>query len=65
MRPHRASAGAIVASALLPPLGVFLDRGPGRDFWLATGLTVVGFLPGMAFALHSVLLRQDRTPQPA
>jgi len=53
-----------VAAALLPPLGVHLDRGPGRDFWLSVGLTVFGFLPGMAFALHTVLLRRDRTPLP-
>lgn len=47
--------GPIVAAVLLPPLGVYLARGPGRDFWIATGLTVLGFLPGIGFALWSVL----------
>ncbi|AJP73926.1 YqaE/Pmp3 family membrane protein [Sphingomonas hengshuiensis] len=57
----RASPGRVVAAALLPPLGVYLARGPGRDFGIACGLTVLGYLPGAAFALWSVL-RQDRAP---
>lgn len=55
--PRRRTAGRVAASALLPPLGVYLDRGPRGDFWLATGLTVLGFLPGAAYALYSLLLR--------
>jgi uncharacterized membrane protein YqaE (UPF0057 family) len=50
----------VIAATLLPPLGVHLDRGPGRDFWITTVATLLGFLPGMAFALHTVLLRQPR-----
>ena len=53
----RRTPGRVAASALLPPLGVYLDRGPRRDFWVATGLTALGFLPGAAFALHSLLIR--------
>ena len=49
------SAGRIAAAALLPPLGVYLARGAGQDFLIACGLTVLGFLPGMAFALWVVL----------
>ncbi|MHA6723228.1 YqaE/Pmp3 family membrane protein [Sphingomonas sp. RS2018] len=45
----------IVAAVLLPPLGVFLKRGGGRDFWIAVVLTLVGWLPGVVFALWSVL----------
>jgi uncharacterized membrane protein YqaE (UPF0057 family) len=48
-------AGRIVAAVLLPPLGVYLARGPGRDFLIACGLTVLGFLPGVAFALWTVV----------
>jgi uncharacterized membrane protein YqaE (UPF0057 family) len=55
--------GPIVAAVLLPPLGVYLARGPGRDFWISCGLTVLGFVPGMAYALWSVL-RHD-APAPA
>lgn len=47
--------GRVAAAALLPPLGVYYARGPGRDFLIACGLTVLGFFPGMAFALWTVL----------
>jgi uncharacterized membrane protein YqaE (UPF0057 family) len=41
----------IAAAALLPPLGVYLDCGPGRPFGLACGLTLLGFIPGAGYAL--------------
>ncbi len=47
--------GPVVAAILLPPLGTYLARGAGRDFWISCGLTVLGFLPGVVFALWSVL----------
>jgi uncharacterized membrane protein YqaE (UPF0057 family) len=50
-----ASPGQIVAAILLPPLGVYLARGAGRDFMIACGLTLLGWLPGAAFALWTVL----------
>ncbi|MFW2828832.1 YqaE/Pmp3 family membrane protein [Sphingomonas sp. ID0503] len=50
-----ATPGQVVGAVLLPPLGVYLKRGLGRDFWIATGLTIVAFLPGVVFALWSVL----------
>lgn len=56
-----ATPGRIVAALLLPPLGVYLTRGAGRDFAIACGLTVLGYIPGMAFALWTVL----RPEQPA
>ncbi len=49
------TAPAIIAAILLPPLGVFLVAGMGRDFWIAMGLTALFYLPGMAFALFIVL----------
>jgi uncharacterized membrane protein YqaE (UPF0057 family) len=53
---HReAGIGAIIAAVLLPPLGVFLARGLGRDFWIAAVLTLVGWLPGVLFALVAIL----------
>jgi len=52
-----AKPGAVVGALLLPPLGVFLDRGIGRDFWIAAGLTCLGWVPGVAFALWTVLAR--------
>jgi uncharacterized membrane protein YqaE (UPF0057 family) len=55
--PSSASATpvAVAAAILLPPLGVYLRRGLGRDLWIATALTLVAFIPGVAFALWSVL----------
>ena len=49
------NAPAIVAAILLPPLGVFLERGLGPVFWIAVALTLLGFLPGVVFALLAVL----------
>jgi uncharacterized membrane protein YqaE (UPF0057 family) len=53
-------AGQVAAAVLLPPLGVFLARGAGRDFAIGSALTLLGYLPGVAFALWAVLDR--RTP---
>ncbi len=55
--------GPIVAAALLPPLGTYLATGPGRAFLTTCGLTVLGFLPGVAYALWTVL--HDPKPRPA
>lgn len=49
------SAATVIAAILLPPLGIFLARGMGRDFWIAAILTALFFLPGMIFALFVVL----------
>jgi uncharacterized membrane protein YqaE (UPF0057 family) len=49
------SPGRIAAAALVPPLGVYLARGGGSAFLIACGLTVFGFVPGMAYALWTVL----------
>lgn len=45
----------ILAAILLPPLGVFLAAGLGRDFWISVVLTVLFFVPGVLFALFIVL----------
>lgn len=55
-------AGRIAAAVLLPPLGVYLARGAKRDFLVACGLTVLGFLPGVGFALWTVLRDERREP---
>lgn len=51
----RPGPGTIVAAVLLPPLGVYLRRGIGRDFWIDVALTCLAFVPGTVFALLSVL----------
>jgi uncharacterized membrane protein YqaE (UPF0057 family) len=47
--------GAIIAAILLPPLGIFLVRGLGPEFWIGTALTLLFWLPGVAFALYAIL----------
>lgn len=49
--PAGASPAAIVAAILLPPLGIFLARGPGMPFWVGVLLTLIGWIPGIVFAL--------------
>ena len=58
----RGSPGQVVAAILLPPLGVYLARGGSREFAIACGLTVLGFLPGIAYALWTVLKSGDAVP---
>ncbi len=55
----RASPGRTAAAILLPPLGVYLARGGSREFAIACGLTVLGLLPGIGYALWVVLKQPD------
>jgi uncharacterized membrane protein YqaE (UPF0057 family) len=41
----------IVVAILLPPLGVFLQVGIGKHFWINVILTILGFVPGMIHAV--------------
>ena len=43
----------IIIAVLLPPLGVFLQVGLGKQFLINILLTLLGYLPGVA---HSVWL---------
>jgi uncharacterized membrane protein YqaE (UPF0057 family) len=47
----------ILVAILLPPLGVFLQVGLGRDFWINVLLTLLGYIPGMVHALYIILRR--------
>jgi uncharacterized membrane protein YqaE (UPF0057 family) len=46
---------AVIAAILLPPLGIFLARGLGLEFWIGTLLTILFWVPGILFALAVVL----------
>ena len=39
---------------LLPPLGVFLQVGIGKHFWLNIILTLFGYLPGIIHAVYII-----------
>ncbi|KAJ6547469.1 UPF0057-domain-containing protein [Mycena capillaripes] len=45
----------IIAAIILPPLGVFLERGCGADLLINILLTVLGFIPGIIHALYIIL----------
>ena len=41
----------IVIAILLPPLGVFMQVGIGKHFWINIILTLLGYLPGIVHAI--------------
>ncbi|CCK81929.1 MULTISPECIES: YqaE/Pmp3 family membrane protein [Desulfobacula] len=41
----------IIIAVILPPLGVFLQVGIGKHFWLNIILTILGYLPGIVHAI--------------
>jgi uncharacterized membrane protein YqaE (UPF0057 family) len=40
-----------ILSIILPPLGVFLQVGIGKHFWINIVLTILGYIPGIIHAL--------------
>lgn len=45
----------LICAIFLPPLGVFLQVGLGRDFWINLVLTFLGYLPGIIHAVWVIL----------
>jgi uncharacterized membrane protein YqaE (UPF0057 family) len=45
----------IVIAILLPPLGVFLQVGIGKQFWINVLLTLLGYLPGIVHAVWVIV----------
>jgi uncharacterized membrane protein YqaE (UPF0057 family) len=41
----------VVVAVLLPPLGIFLQEGLGKQFWLNVLLTLLGYIPGLVHAV--------------
>jgi len=41
----------MIFAVILPPLGVFLERGCNADFLINILLTILGYLPGIVHAL--------------
>ena len=44
----------IILSVLIPPLGVFLEVGLGKHFWINILLTLLGYIPGLVHAVYIV-----------
>lgn len=47
----------IVVAILLPPLGVFLQVGIGKHFWLNILLTLLGYIPGIVHTVYIIARR--------
>jgi len=45
----------IILAILLPPVGVFLERGCGPDLLINILLTILGYIPGILHALYIIL----------
>ncbi|KAK4068702.1 uncharacterized protein Triagg1_7062 [Trichoderma aggressivum f. europaeum] len=45
----------ILLAILLPPIGVFLERGCGADLLINILLTILGYIPGIIHALYIIL----------
>ncbi len=41
----------IIFAIILPPVGVFLQVGIGKDFWINLLLTILGYIPGIVHAV--------------
>lgn len=44
----------IIFAILLPPLGVFLQVGLGKHFWINVILTLCGYFPGIIHAVYII-----------
>ncbi|GAA3974514.1 YqaE/Pmp3 family membrane protein [Allohahella marinimesophila] len=47
----------ILIAILLPPLGVFLQVGIGKHFWINIVLTLLGYIPGIVHAVWIIAKR--------
>ncbi|KAI7871886.1 plasma membrane proteolipid 3 [Spinellus fusiger] len=45
----------IIVAIILPPLGVFFERGCNCDLLINIGLTCLGYIPGIIHALYIIL----------
>jgi uncharacterized membrane protein YqaE (UPF0057 family) len=45
----------IIFAIILPPLGVLMEVGLTKHFWINILLTILGFVPGIIHALYVIL----------
>lgn len=48
----------LIAAIFIPPLGVFLQVGIGKDFWINLLLTFLGYIPGIVHAVYIILTKR-------
>ena len=51
----------ILFAIVLPPLGVFLQVGITKHFWLNILLTILGYIPGIVHAVYIIASRPTRS----
>ena len=51
----------IILSIILPPLGVFLQVGLSKHFWINVILTLLGYIPGIVHAIYIIASRPERS----
>ncbi|ORX69838.1 cation transport-related protein [Anaeromyces robustus] len=44
----------IIGACILPPIGVFMERGCGKDLIINVLLTILGVVPGSIHALYII-----------
>ncbi|ESR41585.1 hypothetical protein CICLE_v10013710mg, partial [Citrus x clementina] len=44
----------ILLAVILPPLGVFLKFGCKAEFWICLLLTILGYIPGIIYAVYAI-----------
>ncbi|CAI7908264.1 unnamed protein product, partial [Closterium sp. NIES-54] len=49
---------SVLCAILLPPVGVFLKRECQIEFWICVLLTLLGYIPGIIYAVF-VILKYD------
>ena len=47
----------ILIAIFIPPLGVFLQEGLGKHFWINIILTLLGYIPGIVHAVYIIAKR--------
>ncbi|MGM0422048.1 MAG: YqaE/Pmp3 family membrane protein [Pseudomonadota bacterium] len=47
----------IILAVILPPLGVLMEVGLTKHFWINIVLTLLGFLPGIIHAVYIIARR--------
>lgn len=51
----------ILLSILLPPLGVLLEVGLTKHFWINLVLTLLGYIPGLVHAIYIIASKRPMT----
>lgn len=47
----------IILAIILPPVGVAMEVGLGKHFWINVLLTILGYIPGIIHAIYVIFTR--------